>query len=42
MPTFAYEARTLGGQVKTGTYEAASASELARALRAEGYLLVSV
>ncbi len=42
MPTFAYEARTLEGQVKTGTYEAASASELARALRAEGYLLVSV
>ncbi|MBI3305336.1 type II secretion system F family protein [Candidatus Parcubacteria bacterium] len=42
MPTFTYEARTLEGQVKTGTYEAASASELARALRAEGYLLVSV
>lgn len=41
MPTFTYEARSPAGQEKIGTADAASVSELAQILRADGYLLVS-
>ncbi len=41
MPTFVYEARSTHGKVQTGTADAASVSELAHTLRADGHLLIS-
>lgn len=41
MPTFKYTARSLKGEVKSGTMQAASERELAHILHQEGYILVS-
>jgi type II secretory pathway component PulF len=42
MPTFSYEVRQEGGQVERGTRQGASEEAVARELRAQGYLVVSV
>ena len=42
MPTFLYSAKSISGQTKTGSQEAASEAELAHALRNEGFVLTSV
>jgi len=42
VPTYSYSARSLTGQTKIGTQEAASEAELAHTLRSEGFILSSV
>lgn len=42
MPNFFYLAKSATGEVKTGSQEAASEAELARALREQGFILTSV
>lgn len=42
MPTYIYTAKSISGQMKSGSKEAASEAELAHALRDEGFLLTSV
>lgn len=42
MPTFFYTAKSLDGETKSGSQEAASETELAHALREQGFLLTSV
>lgn len=42
MPTFLYSAKSISGQTKTGSQEAASEAELAHTLRDEGFILTSV
>lgn len=41
MATFYYTAKSLKGEVKSGTYQTKDKSSLARALRKEGYILTS-
>lgn len=42
LPTYTYSAKTATGQARTGSKEAASESEVARALREEGLILTSI
>ncbi|MEK7520309.1 MAG: type II secretion system F family protein, partial [Patescibacteria group bacterium] len=42
MPTFIYTAKSIDGQIKSGTVEAKDQTELAHTLRADGYILTSV
>lgn len=42
MPIFAFTAKSLTGDIKVGSQEAASEGELARALREQGFILTSV
>lgn len=41
MPTYSYSAKSISGQSKTGSQEAASEAELAHSLREEGFVLTS-
>lgn len=42
MPNYFYSAKSISGQTKTGSQDAASEAELAHALRSEGFILTSV
>ncbi len=41
MPTYSFSAKSISGQTKTGSQEAASETELAHVLRNEGFILTS-
>ncbi|HEX6808296.1 MAG TPA: type II secretion system F family protein, partial [Gemmatimonadaceae bacterium] len=42
MPTFAYTARTLGGELKTATMDAASRDEVVAQLRRQKLIVVKI
>lgn len=42
MPTYNFSAKSISGEIKTGTMEAESETELAHALRDQGFILTSV
>lgn len=42
MPTYSFSAKSISGEIKTGTMEANSEAELAHSLRDQGFILTSV